>query len=202
MANEFFKEWSVKFSRMLIADFKLDPLDCHAIMGNAGCESAGFKSLQEIKPIVKGSAGGYGIMQWTGPRRRLYEAYCARNNLNPADMMSNYKFLFVELQGSEGKNGKVLARVQAASTLEAKTEVFMKEFLRPGIPHLDSRIKWAKIAQAAWDAKSSDTPDPAPVDSPKEDSQPQPSSNPQSTTSLKFVEILVAILKALFGGRS
>lgn len=199
MSNEFFKEWSVKFSKLLIQDFKISPLSCHAIMGNSGCESAGFKSLQEIKPLVKGSAGGFGIMQWTGPRRRLYEAYCARNNLNPTDMMSNYKFLYVELSGDEGKGGKVLARVEAAKTLEAKTEVFMKEFLRPGIPHLDNRISWAKIAQAAWQDAGIQEPsvavDPVPV---AVDPVPQPIS-PQSPKENPFVSLLVSILQALFG---
>lgn len=64
-------------------------LSAAAIIGNAGHESGGFKDLQEKKPLVKGSRGGYGIMQWTGPRRREYEDYCDRNNLDPSDMESN-----------------------------------------------------------------------------------------------------------------
>lgn len=204
MSNEFFKEWSVKFTKLLMADFKLSPLDCHAILGNAGCESAGFKSLQEIKPLVKGSAGGYGIMQWTGPRRRLYEAYCARNNLKPTDMMSNYKFLFVELNGSEGKDGKVLERVKSATSLEAKTEVFMKEFLRPGVPHLDSRVSWARIAQTAWAAgsdASSVSPAPETETVPPVVVAPEV-SNPQAPTQRSIVAILIVILKALLGVKS
>lgn len=198
MSNEFFKEWSVKFSKLLIKDFKIEPIDCWAIMGNAGCESAGFKSLQEIKPLVKGSAGGFGIMQWTGPRRRLYEAYCARNNLNPTDMMSNYKFLFVELSGAEGKDGKVLTRVQAAKTLEEKTGVFMKEFLRPGVPHLDSRVSWAKIAQAAWSAGAPAEPVVVADKSSVPDPIPSPTDLPKPTGH-PFVALLIAILQALLG---
>lgn len=150
---EFFNKWVVIFMKMLIDDFKVSALDAAAIFGNAGHESGGFKSLQEKKPVVPGSRGGYGIMQWTGPRRREYEAYCKRNGFDPADMMVNYKFLFVELTGSEGKGGKVLERVSKAGTLDQKTEVFMKEFLRPGIPHLSDRKIWAKRALAAWEAK-------------------------------------------------
>ena len=208
MSNEFFTDWSVRFTKLLIQDFKLSPLDCHAILGNAGAESNGFKSLQEIKPLVKGSAGGYGIMQWTGPRRRLYESYCSRNGLKPSDMMSNYKFLFVELNGDEGKGGQVLARVKTARTLEAKTEVFMKEFLRPGIPHLDGRIRWAKIAQTAWGdldrvdqggVTTGNGTSVRPIEDPKPVEPQTPSSNrkPQS-----LVDILIQVLKVLFGGRS
>ena len=86
-------------------------------------------------------------MQWTGPRRREYEAYCNRNKLNPADMDTNYKFLFVELKGPEGR---VLEKMKYATTLDDKVEVFSKTFLRPGIPHMDSRKVWAKRAYTAY----------------------------------------------------
>ncbi len=145
---EFFNKWSVVFVERLMKDFEISLLSSIAIVGNAGQESGGFKSLQEKKPVVKGSRGGYGIMQWTGPRRVAYESYCERNNLDPVDMESNYKFLFVELKGEEGR---VLPKLEAVSFLEQKVEVFMKGFLRPGIPHLQSRVEWARRVQRAWD---------------------------------------------------
>lgn len=145
--NEFFDKWAVEFIDLLRADFKLSLLSSVAIVGNAGHESGGFKQLQELKPLVPGSKGGYGIMQWTGPRRRTYEAYCRRNKLDPADMMSNYKFLFVELKGPEGK---VLAKLEAAKTLDEKVEVFCTTFLRPGVVHMAKRKQWANRALAAW----------------------------------------------------
>lgn len=150
MSYDFFNKWAPIMMAKLQADFKISLESSAAIVGNGGLESNGFQSLQEIKPMVFGSAGGYGIMQWTGPRRRLYESYCTRNNLNPKDMETNYKFLFVELTGAEGKSGEVLRRVEAAKTLSQKTEVFMKEFLRPGIPHLSDRVVWAQRAMAAF----------------------------------------------------
>ncbi len=148
MAYEFFNEWAPIFMAKLQDDFDLSLEDSAAIIGNAGHESGGFKSLQEKKPVVPGSRGGYGIMQWTGPRRRDYEAYCSRNKLNPADMDTNYKFLFVELRGPEGA---ALTPLRAAKGLDKKVESFMNKFLRPGIPHLESRIIWAKRALQAWD---------------------------------------------------
>lgn len=143
----FFETNAVWMMERLIVDFDLSVEDAAAIIGNAGHESGGFKSLQEKRPVVPGSRGGYGIMQWTGPRRRSYEAYCNRNDLNPADMESNYKFLFVELMGPEGK---VLKEMKAARSLEDKTYIFMKKFLRPGIPHEKSRQIWAKRALEAF----------------------------------------------------
>lgn len=145
----FFTKWSVIFMRDLMKDFGIGVLDAAAIVGNAGHESNGFVDLQEKKPLVAGSKGGYGIMQWTGPRRREYEAYCKRNGYNPADMTTNYKFLFVELKGPEGK---VLAKMKQATTLDGKTKVFSDTFLRPGIKHLNSRYAWAAKALEAYTA--------------------------------------------------
>lgn len=148
---EFFNKWAVEFIALLQKDFDLDLLSAVAIIGNAGHESGGFKSLQEIKPLVPGSKGGYGIMQWTGPRRREAEAYWKRNNLNPTDMMANYKFLYVELKGPEGR---VIQRLKNIDGLDNKVEVFSDTFLRPGIKHMDARKVWANRALAAWNARS------------------------------------------------
>ena len=148
---EFFNKWSVVFIDLLMKDFNLDLLSAIAIVGNAGHESGGFKQLQELKPLVPGSKGGYGIMQWTGPRRREYESYCKRNRFDPSDMMTNYKFLFVELNGPEGK---VLPLLRKSKTLDEKVEIFSKTFLRPGIPHMDSRKIWARRALSAYEKRS------------------------------------------------
>lgn len=159
---EFYNKWAVEFIALLMKDFNLSVEDAAAIVGNAGHESAGFKSLQELKPLVAGSRGGFGIMQWTGPRRREYEAYCKRNSLNPSDMMANYKFLYVELKGPEGK---VIAPLKQAKGLDAKVEVFSSVFLRPGIPHMDSRKVWARRALEAWNNRQSQKPTQEPVQS-------------------------------------
>lgn len=186
MTQEFFNEWAPYFMRKLRDDFSISDLDTAAIIGNAGHESGGFKSLQEIKPLVPGSKGGYGIMQWTGPRRREYEAYCKRNKLDPSDMETNYKFLFVELKGPEGK---VLPKLREAKTLDAKTEIFMKVFLRPGIPHLDSRKIWAKRALDAY--KKS----PGGVDPEKPGTPPVTDSGPKSSV----LDIILSIILKLLG---
>lgn len=146
-SDDFFDRWAKRFMMMLMADFGLSVEDAAAIVGNAGHESGGFKQLQEVKPLVPGSKGGWGIMQWTGPRRRAAEAYWERNDLNPSDMMANYKFLFVELNGPEGK---VLPKLKKAKGLDAKVEVFCVGFLRPGIVHMEARKKWARRALNAY----------------------------------------------------
>src|SRR5690606_11587737 len=98
----------------LLRDFPITPTDAAAIVGNAGHECGGFTTLQEINPTVKGSRGGYGIMQWTGPRRRAFEAYCARTGKDPSSDDANYAWLFLELKGIEGTEGGAIAKTIAA----------------------------------------------------------------------------------------
>jgi hypothetical protein len=145
MAGDIFAAKAPGIARLLMADFGLTLEDACAILGNLGHESGGFKFLQEKKPMVPGSAGGYGWAQWTGPRRRLYEAYCKRNGLDPASDKANYGYLFVELKGSERA---AISAVKAASTLSEKVIAFEKHFERAGIKHYDSRLTWAKRALA------------------------------------------------------
>lgn len=127
----------------LMGDFPVDALDAAAILGNLGHECNGFTSLQELAPTVKGSRGGYGWAQWTGPRRRAYEAYCRRNHLDRASDEANYAWLFLELKGSEAG---AIAKLKAARTLEDKVHAFERAFLRAGVPHYASRLNWATIA--------------------------------------------------------
>lgn len=196
MNYSFFNEWAAIFMDRLIADFSLSVEDAASIIGNAGHESGGFKSLQEIKPLVPGSRGGYGIMQWTGPRRREYEAYCKRNKLNPADMDTNYKFLFVELKGPEGR---VLPKLRAAKGLDAKVEVFSGGFLRPGIPHMDSRKVWARRALAAYEAKKP-APKPAIPTTPGTVVVIVPDAKPEPRNRL--LAWLIDFIVAIFGRKS
>lgn len=113
------------------------------IFGNLGTETGGFTALQEKAPIIKGSRGGYGWMQWTGPRRKKYEAWCKTNNKNPALDETNYEYLILETKTDELHS---LVQLRKTKTVEAATETFMKQNLRPGIPHLDNRMRYAKIA--------------------------------------------------------
>jgi hypothetical protein len=142
-----FREKAPGIMRLLMADFDLSAEDAAAILGNLGHESGGFKFLQEKKPLIPGSKGGYGWAQWTGPRRRQYEAYCSRNKLDPASDKANYGFLWVELRGSEKA---AIPAVKAARTLRDKVVAFEAKFERAGIKHHDSRVIWAERALEAF----------------------------------------------------
>lgn len=153
MSDDLFRQKSPGIMRMLMADFGLDDIGAAAILGNLGHESAGFKFLQELKPMVPGSKGGYGWAQWTGPRRKEFEAYCSRNSLDPASDKANYGFLFVELKGSEKA---AIPAVKAADTLKDKVIAFEAAFERAGVKHYESRIEWAEKALDAYKAAFDD----------------------------------------------
>lgn len=186
---EFYEKWAVIFIDRLMKDFGLDVLSAAAIVGNAGHESSGFKQLQELKPLVKGSKGGWGIMQWTGPRRREAEAYWARNSMNPSSMDANYAFLFVELKGPEGR---VLKLLENGSTLDHKTEIFSRVFLRPGIPHIESRKVWAKRALVAWKAQEA-------LPAPQEPVQ-KPVTPKVDSGGPWWLKLLLGLLRAIIRG--
>ncbi len=142
-----FEQKAPSIMRRLMVDFDLDLDSAAAIVGNLGHESGGFRFLQEKKPLIPGSKGGYGWAQWTGPRRRNYEAYCARNKLDPASDKANYGFLYVELTGSESA---AIGAVKRAETLRDKVIQFELKFERAGIKHYESRLKYAVQALASY----------------------------------------------------
>jgi hypothetical protein len=176
--------------RDLMRDFPtLKVEDAAAITGNLGHECAGFTKLQEVSPTVKGSRGGYGWPQWTGPRRRAYEAWCKAQKLNPASDAANYGYLVVELRGPEKK--AIPATVKAVG-LAAKVKAFELGFERAGVKHYESRTKWAQRALDAWNAKpGSPTPEKA-----------QPGlANPPSAKPGIWASFIAILLKLVRGGQ-
>lgn len=123
-------------------DFGLTEAQAAGVVGSLAHESAGFQTLQELAPVVPGSRGGFGYAQWTGPRRRAFEEYVAANGLDPNSYEANYGFLAHELKNTP--EGKVLRGLRNAASADDATQVFTAQFLRPGIVHLDSRIRWAR----------------------------------------------------------
>jgi len=166
---------------LLMRDFSLSLDEAAAILGNLGHECGGFALMQEQKPVVKGSRGGFGWAQWTGPRRRAFEAYCARNKLAPESDRANYGWLFVELSTSEKSAIPALKR---AGTLGAKVKAFEQSFERAGVKHYPSRNIWAARALEAYRAAGAiDLPEwarpAAPVEpTPTPDVQPAPPPPP------------------------
>ena len=164
-AEQVFRAKAPGIMAKLLSDFPITDLDAAAIVGNSGHESLGFTAMQEFKPTVAGSRGGWGWMQWTGPRRRAFEAWCKRTGKDPASDDANYAWLFLELKGIEGTEGAAIGKTVAAKGLDTKVEAFERAFLRAGVKHYDSRKLWAKRALEAYQAagKAVDAPKPTPI---------------------------------------
>jgi hypothetical protein len=134
------------FGPRLMKEFRLTDFQAAGVFGNLGHESGGFRLLQEIKPAVKGSRGGYGWAQWTGPRRRAFEAWCKAEKFDPKTDEANFGYLCVELRGAEAA---AIAALRKAKDLSHATDAFCRAFERPGIVNLPSRMVWAKKALPA-----------------------------------------------------
>jgi hypothetical protein len=127
-------------------DLGLTDIQAAGLLGNLGHETGGFRHLQEIAPAVAGGRGGWGIAQWTGPRRVAMEAWCRAKGLDPASDDANEGYLCHELATAEAH---ALAALKEAVTLEQATEVVCRRFERPGVAALPDRIVWARRALAA-----------------------------------------------------
>lgn len=98
--------------------------------------------INEKNPLVKGSRGGFGLYQLTGPRRVAYERYAAEQGIdtsNPQEQEdAQLQFLWEEIKGSEKNNWDVVQSAPDAGTAAA---YFAKYFLRPSKEHLNARIE-------------------------------------------------------------
>ena len=94
---------------------------------------SGLKPINEAKPIVPGSRGGFGYAQWTGPRRVAFEKWAADQGLDPASDEANLKYLIYDLQTN---HPQILARIKAAKTVEEAANAFF-EFESGGDPGLE-----------------------------------------------------------------
>jgi hypothetical protein len=110
------------------------------VAANMKAESNLQPGINEIAPVVPGSRGGYGLNQWTGPRRRAFEAYAAERGLPLDDLDLQLDFTMSELQGPESAAWSALQGAQ--DPIEA-ARIYSERFLRPGIPNMDKRLGYA-----------------------------------------------------------
>jgi len=109
-----------------------------AFVMNFQDESGLNPGINEAKPLVPGSRGGYGLYQVTGPRRREYEAFAKRRGRNLDDIDTQLDNLMRELSTTE--------RAAAEKILSSKTRgqaavAIVKNFLRPHPTHQASRSR-------------------------------------------------------------
>lgn len=91
-------------------------------------ESGLRTDINEIAPLVPGSRGGFGLAQWTGPRRKQLEAFAEAQGAPVSDLNVQLDFLMQELSGSERNAANAIFNTQNSG--DAATAI-VNEFLRP-----------------------------------------------------------------------
>lgn len=141
-------EWAPRFIADLVHDFGLTPEQAAGFVGNFAAESDYFRDIVEDGAIARGWAGGTGFAQWTGPRRRLFEAWLKKKGFKADSYEGNYSYLFRELKGIEkgANHAYVIPIVKAAASVRDAAYRVAKYFERPKVINLEPRAKRAQEA--------------------------------------------------------
>lgn len=123
-----------------------------AFTAEAKSEAGLDPGINEQNPTVPGSRGGFGLMQWTGPRRRQLEAFAKDRGVNVSDPDLQMDFLVSELQGPENSAWQ---SIQATGDTVSAARAITDTFLRPGVPRYDTRRKNAEEMAGVDAAQSS-----------------------------------------------
>jgi hypothetical protein len=127
------------------------------MVANMIAESRLDPGINEIAPLVPGSRGGFGLNQWTGPRRRALEAEAQRLGVPVDDLDFQLDFTLNELRGPESRAWGALS---AAPDAETAARLYSEKFLRPGIPHMENRLSHARRLAGAPFEMGEDVPAP------------------------------------------
>lgn len=111
------------------------------IVANMMAESGLNPGINEVSPLVAGSRGGYGLNQWTGPRRVQFEQFAKARGASPDDLNTQLDFTVWELHNTEKSAGNALLQAPDATTA---AQIYSNQYLRPGIPHMDQRMAYAQ----------------------------------------------------------
>jgi hypothetical protein len=115
-------------------------------------ESGLNPGINEIAPLVPGSRGGFGLAQWTGPRRVALERFAASRGVPPSDLDAQLDYLMTELQGPEAR---AAASIFAAPDVSSAAVAIARDFLRPAPENLDRRVsRYSGGAPAPRDRQS------------------------------------------------
>jgi Phage tail lysozyme len=97
-------------------------------------ESAFNTGIQELNP--HNGRGGYGLAQWTGPRRVALENFAASQNRPADDPDLQLDYFMSENAGPEAQAWQ---KVMAATTPQEAAATFVNEWERPAAQHAAAR---------------------------------------------------------------
>ena len=101
-------------------------------------DESGFNAgINEVRPTVPGSRGGFGLYQLTGPRRVAFEEFAAQRGVPASDPDAQLDFLMTELQGPESRAAQSIFSAQDAPSAAV---AIARDFLRPAPENLQRRV--------------------------------------------------------------
>lgn len=137
-------ETGVKFKADIEEVFGLNDFQAAALVGNFDHETGGFTMPEELNPVVPGSKGGAGWAQWTGKRRKKFEGFVKKNNLDINSYEANFGFFIQEVQ-NDPYFIKIIEQLEKTKNIDEATEVFSDGYLKPGIPKMNLRKKKSRL---------------------------------------------------------
>src|SRR5699024_9623646 len=117
-----FDSLAPQVTQRLASDLNLTPQQAAGIVGQLAYESDGLQAINEYKPVVPGSGGGFGWAQWAGPRRREFESGAQQNQMDVSSPDANYGFWLHELQNTP--EGRVLDDIRNAQDAQTAGRIF------------------------------------------------------------------------------
>lgn len=91
--------------------------------------------------VLGDSGASYGLAQWNKDRRENLKNFASSSGREKSNLLTQLDFIIHELNTSEKRANQKLRETQ---TVEEATEAFSKWYERPGTPHLDRRLNYAR----------------------------------------------------------
>lgn len=114
---------------------QLSQIQAAGMVGNLIHESG-------LQTGIKGDGGkALGLAQWHPDRQKGLKALADSRGVDITDLDTQLEYIWQELNSTEKK---ALNSVLNSKTVEQATTAFMRDYERPGAPHLNSRINYAK----------------------------------------------------------
>lgn len=168
-------------------------------------ESGLDTGIQEHSPIA--GRGGYGLAQWTGPRRTALENYAASSGRAIDDLGTQLDYF---MQENAGPEAQAWSRVMAAPNAQQAAVNFLKYWERPAAQHQSARaFRYAgtdpqALMSAHSDERERDTSLTAPQGSPPAPFVPSEgtSSSPEEKDAgFRLGDAVVDAGQAMAGGK-
>lgn len=128
----------------------INPDVAAGVAGNLLYESYGLPNIYEGQnPSNAGTyvpeTGGFGLAQWTGPRRKALMAMP-----NPETLATQMQYFAQENAGPERAAWEA---TMAAPTLADATRTFATQWERPGVPAIDRRLSLAEALRSLYGSR-------------------------------------------------